>query len=671
MPYYSRRGYYRRRRRLWRRRPRKPFFRAFWRGRRYYKKRRRVRKYKRKLPYLLLKEWQPPRIVKLKIRGFVPLFITTDERLVNNFAMYSNEIAPHYYPGGGGFSILCFTLAAFYQLFKKVQCFWTQSNDDLPLVRYTGCTFKFFHSEKNDYITTYHACGSMKPALDTYNSTQPYIMTLNKRHRIIRCKQNNNIRKPYTKVKVKPPAQLTSKWFFQKEMAYTPLVMLMTSGMSTDRFYSYSTSQSTTIGFKAIDTNVFNYHNWEIDSTSGYKGSEGKWLWALQNGSTTKIHEEKVSNLIFLGETKLIKKGRTVGQTSTATTESFKTTWERYLQSSVDWGNPFEPTYLTQEVTVLFSNIPPKDIPTKYTNFSKDSKLEANFQTFTLPLVRECRYNPLADDGNNHIFIESITKHEQQPWKQATDPKLLGGEYPLWLGLWGFIDYKKNTIGKQVDTDYVLIIVSEHITPKLGFYLVIDEEFLQGRSKYVPTSEPVPIKDFDKLHWHPKVTFQLSTINRFGACGPGTLKLPKQISAEAHCGFTFYFKLGGCGPKMSTIEDPEDQPVYPTPNNILSTTSLQNPEYPPEHFLYSFDQRRDQITKRAAERISSILSTKAPLSPIAGRNLLHQTTQSQTSSQETETKETQTETLLQLIRQQQHRQQHLRKRILQLISTLK
>nr|UGV37722.1 MAG: ORF1 [TTV-like mini virus] len=666
MPYYN---YYTRRRRrrrpLWRWRARGPFrYRRHWRNKNYYRYRRRttVRK-KRKLPYLRLKEWNPPYIQKLKCQGIIPLFLTTRERIVNNMSMYWYERTPHYVPGGGGFSIICFTLQAFYQLFQKCQCYWTRSNNTFPLIRFTGGTLKLYRAAKADYVSTYHSCYPMKPNLTTYNSCHPAILTLNKRHKIVTCKENNRNKKPYEKFKIKPPAPMQSKWFFQQEIAEQPLAMLMTSAASFDRMYLNSTSSTTTIGFKCLDPQTFNFHNWEKVQTSGYKANENKWLWALNNGTTTTLANEPMSSLIYLGDTKQMKPGDTIK--SIQATSHPQTAWDNYMKSQTHWGNPFWPEYLNQEKTVLVSNKSPNELRALLTS-STWPALGANFTIPTEKLIQECRYNPYSDDGNNHIFLSKITDLTPEPWKQPTDPKLEGHNFPLWLSTFGFIDFMKNKIGVQVDTDYVVTIVSNHITPKLGFFIPIDEDFLQGRSKYQPDNTTP--SQFDQTHWHPKVTMQLSSINSIGSSGPGTIKLPRDISAEAHCRFTFYFKLGGCGPEPNEIENPKTQPVFPTPNNMLQTTSLQSPGFPIEHFIYGFDTRRGNFTNTALERISKILQPKETLTSITDSNYLHgKITPEETSSEESQTEETETETLLQQLQLQRMEQHKLTKRILRLM----
>nr|UGV39539.1 MAG: ORF1 [TTV-like mini virus] len=661
--YFYRR--YPRRRRYWRRRPRRFIRHRYWRRKRYYKRRYGVRK-KRKLKSIILRQFQPQHIRKLKCKGTIPLFVTTSETVSRNFAMYWYEISPQFVPGGGGFSIINFKLTAFYQLFKKILCYWTQSNNTLPLIKYTGCTIKLYTSEHTDYIATYHNCLPMKPTLDTYNSTHPQMQKLNNRHMIIRCRQNRPNRKPYRKIKLRPPSQFTQKWYFQNEIADQSLLMLMVSAMSLDRYFAGSKSISTTIEFTSLNTNIFKFHNWKLNPTSGYYPKENTYLYALENGHQN-IENEKVVNLIYLGQTKNIGIGKTIKQTQTSG-QQIKDTFSKYTQDSTNWGNPFDPRYLTEEVPVYYSTKSPQQLLIHYTTqsgtFSETTQIGHGIMTtFTEKLLVECRYNPYGDYTDNNIFLEQnniVTPHE---WAQPTDPKLEGGPYPLWLSTWGFIDWQKNRLGPSADLDYVFVMVTHHIKPPLPFYVPIDEDFQKGRSPFQPDNTKPTIED--QLHWQPKVRFQLRTINNIASCGPATVRLPPQISAEAHADFTFHFKLGGCASPGQEIEDPTKQTQWPVPNNILQQPSLQSPSMPLESFIYNFDKRRDYITKRATERLQSISPIKESLLSITDRNFLHQETP-QESSQSSE-EETEKEALLRLINKQRTRQLKFKQRILQLI----
>nr|UGV39049.1 MAG: ORF1 [TTV-like mini virus] len=654
-----------RRRRYWRRRPRRFIRNRYWRRKRYHRYRYGVRR-KRKLKSIFLKQFQPQHIQKLKIKGTVPLWLTTSETVSRNFAMNWFEISPQYVPNGGGFSIINFSLKAFYQLFKKILCYWTKSNTTLPLIKYTGCQLKLYSSEKFDYIATYHNCLPMKPTLDTYNSTHPQLQKLNNRHIIVRCRQNRPNRKPYRRIKLKPPSQYTQKWYFQNELADQSLLMLMTSSMSLDRYFAGASSISTTIEFTSLNTNIFRYHNWKKNQTSGYFPKEQTYLWALKNGHT-KIEQEKVLNLIFLGQTTTLQTGQTILETHTGT--DYNATFTKYISNSTYWGNPFDPKYLTEEVPVYYSKKSPHEMQIYYSTHPKT--IDKNtmigdgiLTTFAQDLLIECRYNPYGDYTDNHIFLEPnniVTPHD---WEQPTDPKLEGGPYPLWLSTWGFIDWQKNRLGEAADLDYVFVMVTHHIQPPLPFYVPIDSDFQNGRSPFQKDGTKANITD--QTHWQPKVRFQTRSINAIAACGPATIRLPPGISAEAHADFTFYFKIGGCASPGQEIGDPKTQPQWPVPSNILQQPSLQSPGTALENYIYNFDWRRGYLTKRATERLQTIPTTKESLLSIADRNLLHQETSPQTSSQSSE-EETEKETLLRLINKQRSRQLKFKQRILQLI----
>lgn len=597
----------------------------------------------------------------------LPLFITTNERISNDYVMYADTVAPHYFPGGGGFSIYRFNLDCLYLLFKLVQNYWTKSNSDMPLIRYTGCKFKLFRAESTDYIVNYHACQPMIANLDTFNSAQPSIMRLNNRHIILPCKKHNNYRKSYKTIKIPPPAQMTNKWYLQKDLATQPLVMLMASATSLDRFYASSTAQSTTIGFTSLNTNIFNYYNYKIPGTTGYYPKPEKYLFSTKT-KLTDYSKTQLGNLVYLGNTKELTLGKSVMESQPQNgTETFTDKWKKYIQQTSDWGNPFHPDYLNLNFPLLVSTLSPTTLITKYTNPQSTTEIGEWITESTLTPLIECRYNPHADNGDNLIFLVPITKQERTEIHLPTDPKMRSNTFPLWLSVWGYLDWERSVLGHTIDTDYQVIIYSKHITPTLEWYIPLDDEFTSGISKYRPPKTSPTV--FDQLHWHPKVSFQVSELNNIATAGPGTVKLPKNISAEAHTLYTFYFKLGSCGAPMQEIENPDNIATFNT-NNLLPTTSLQSPTYPIEHYLYSFDQRREQITEKAAKRMQKHFGTEKTFSTFTGAASLHPQIQEATSP-ETSDEETEETTLLQLLEQQRQRQQKFKLRILQLIQNSK
>ncbi len=136
---------------------------------------------------------------KLKVVGIQPLLMTTSARVANNFTCYAESVAPHLYPGGGGFSIMNFTLNGLYEDHLTLKNWWTVSNDNMPLIRYLGCKIQLYRQAHNDYLFLYNNSYPMTATSLTYTSTHPNAMLLHKHTRIIACKHNNRNKKPYKK----------------------------------------------------------------------------------------------------------------------------------------------------------------------------------------------------------------------------------------------------------------------------------------------------------------------------------------------------------------------------------------------------------------------------------------------------------------------------------------
>lgn len=599
----------------------------------------------------------------------VPLFATTNQRLNHNGTLYLDEIAPHNVPSLGGFTINVFTLNSLYNLFLQGRAWWSHSNNDKPLIRFTGTKIILYRPESSDYIFKYFNCYPMSVSMEAYNSTQPTFMQLSKNHLIMRCKKHNYIKKPYHKIKVHPPAQLTNKWFFQKDLANTPLLMTFCSAMSLDRYYMASNSQSTTTGFKGLNATYIKYHNFTQQTTSGYHPMNSLYFWAVQQ-STTKpqIENIQVQNLIYLGNTQNMQPGTTIKDVSTSDTWDEKK--QKYKSSWGYWGNPFIPFYLVGPWFILYTKTHLSDVldqmnlPT--TTISELNKLQEkyHFKQFTEPLIKDYRYNPFADSGpNNKIYLVDLNSQEDN-WDPPQDKSQQNDNLPLWLGLWGFSDFQKlNKV--DFDTKRLIVIQTSHIWPQDKYIIPIDMDFLNGNSPFRGRGE---VTASDKLQWHPKGAFQLQSITSICQTGPGTIKLPPNVSAEAHAKLTFYFKLGGCAQPIKFIEKPSDQPDFPIPRTESGSCSLQSPETAIENYFYSFDWRRDFLTKAATDRIQKDSGSEILTLPPTGIHCLNarppkETTQ--TGTEETEEKEA--ATLLRLFNLLKDKQHSYRQRILQLM----
>nr|UGV33973.1 MAG: ORF1 [TTV-like mini virus] len=665
--YYNWRNYWKRRRYTPRWRPRKIFRRKFWRRRR---RRRRVRKYrKRKLRKLTIKEYQPKIIHKLKVTGLLPLFICTKDRVTNNLTQWLFSKTPERVPGLGGFSITQFTLGGLYELHQKVLNWWTKSNCTLPLIRYTGCKITLYAAENTDYVFRYTRCYPMKSSNLMYISAQPSMMMMNLHTIFMPCRSNNRYKKHKKTIRIPPPDQMTTKWYFQHDLTNIPLVATIASAASFDRYYLNSQSISNTIGFISLNTNIFKYHNFQNFDTTGYMPKQETYLYASLNGPEN-FQDIKIGDLIYLGNTGPLQPGTKLREIITSFTNTDKSKWDDYFTNKQHWGNPFKPEYFQQETRILYTNQSPERLKNVFNTM--DDKISTNFQMFTDPFYYNCRYNPLDDTGKDSALYLVPNIRGQTEWEPLNNKNLILTGYPQWLMHFGWLDWQKQQSEvQQIDINYLSVFKSPYVTPKLNYYVVLDPNFLENTS---PWQEKHHLTKSDETHFYPKGTFQLLTINNIGSSGPGIVKIPQGSSVEAHMKYQFYFKIGGCPAPMEKVCDPSDQPIYPIPNNMLRPNSLQNPETPPEYFLYNFDETQGQITKKAAERILSDWGTKESSLSTTGTTKLQlqpttyerPPTPDQTSSSEEEEK-----TIQEQLNIQRRKQRLLKLKILQLMKLSK
>lgn len=657
MPWWRRP--YRRRRRLWTWRSRGPFRRRYWRKprRRYYY--RSVRK--RKLPFLYLKQWQPQYIRKLTISGTLPLYLTTHSRLSHNATLYLETIAPHYLPSNGGFTITQITLNGLYKLFSQARAWWTQGNADFPLIRYTGCTITLYRAESSDYVFTTHNCYPMKASIEAYQSTQPSLMLLQKGRKIIRCKSKNYLKKPYKKLHIHPPAQLKNQWFFQKDLADIPLLMWRATAMSLDRVYMASNSISTSIGFISLNSQMFKHHNWVTPpETVGYTPKNNIYFFSFNAATITDWTKAQFQHLIYLGESNKYTLGEVVGP---------KKDNNKELETNYDktkWGNVFHNQYLTGPKTVLISNRPINtliaDTTIKSTTCLKDIP---GISLPTHPLTIECRYNSYADKGTNNDLYLAQCLTPTEDWSPPTDPKQQTTNLPLWIAAWGFPDFHRVAgIVSKPELNYVLAFNTSYINPtQAGTYIPLDSDFLNGTSPSRPKGQITPT---DLQNWHPKLQWQLNSYNEICANGPYTIKLPPNVSAEAHCKFSFHFKVGGCAQPTKDVKNPDLQPTFPIPNNLVETPSFQSPATSLKNFLYNFDWRRGFLTSAATKRITECTPIETTIFESTG-DFNPQTSPQGSQTSDSSTEEKEKEALQLLIQQQQRRQQQFKRRIYQLL----
>lgn len=641
----------------WRRRRR----RSYWtrRPRRNFRRRRYRRKWVRKLKTLKIKEWQPTTIRKTCVKGLHCLFQAHHKRVNKNYAQYQSTVTPQGTPGGGSYSILRFNLNCLFTEHEQVRNVWTKSNKYLPFVRYLGCTIKIYRPAFIDAVVRFQTCYPMTASNYLYAGCQPSVMMQSRHAHIIPSKITKPHGKQYVKFRLPPPQNMQNKWYFQKHIAQTGLLLIQTAACSLDQYYISKHSDSDTIELYTLNTKLFTNLNFKnFPPTTGYQPNEKMYLWSLPNG------DDKYGNLIYLGNSIEYQEGKQIKQMPP---EAWKDKISTYMTKRENWGNPFTQQRMHKQVKMYFSTIPPLQV---LANKTADMKIEGSspLTELTQELFFTIRYNPREDTGKeNQIYLKSNWK-ENETLDPPTDENLRFTGFPNWLSCWGFVDYHMK-LGRvtQVPTKYITVIKTTFFTPQLPYYLLIDKYFTEGDSEYLQGRLA-----WENLNWYPMNTHQDDSLNTLALSGPGTPKLGDVKTAECKCEYKFYFKVGGCAPPMEKVADPKEQPDFPLPNNQFETNSLQSPTTPIEHFLYSFDQRRDEITASAAKRIRKDPELTDSLftdSTTTGTAVpAHQTFQEDLLSSEEE--EAQEKTLFEQLQQHRLQQQQLRHRIKQLLAKL-
>nr|UHK03826.1 MAG: ORF1 [Torque teno midi virus] len=647
---------------FWWNRRRKPWFRT-WRQRRnrFYKKRKRPRyrrrsrypagrrrrrrrrrryKVRRKKQRLILTQWQPDSIRKCKIIGVGALVVGAQGKQLLCYTTVKTKATPAKAPMGGGFGVEKFNLAYLYEEWVFRNNIWTHSNILLDLVRYLGVKFTVYRHQNVDFIINYERQPPFEIQKDTYMHCHPQQMLLQKHKIVLLSTKSNPSGKVKKKFFVKPPKQMISKWFFQKD--FTAASMLLLKGTAADLRFSYlgccNTNQE--VSFFYLNTDFYQQANWGAQSTQAYKPYK-----SIPDTFKYKIGTKQYTFNALSGS-------------------------DLYAESVAYTTGYFQPTLL--QATEIDNQ---KGLPTA-----------------TTPL-NVSRYNPNQDSGKgNKIYITSIlTTTYDQPLSDLT---LLIQEVPLWLGLFGYLSWvitiKKD---KTFLKTHAVVLQSPAIYPyaQIGvknFFVPIDETMVNGKAPY---DEYLTSKM--KQNWYPTVDHQLQTLNAIVCSGPYIPKLAntKESTWELKYSYKFYLKLGGPQISDNQIIDPKVQAKYPTPDTFYQTVQIKNPaKQTPESILQPWDYRRGLIKTSALKRIRDNIETDTDFEPVSeteppkkrerkGAALtLHQEEEEELQNclqtlceknifQESETPEN----LQQLIYQQQQYQEELKYNILKVLSEMK
>nr|UGV37928.1 MAG: ORF1 [TTV-like mini virus] len=619
MPYYRQRRYrkrfFRRRRRWfpsWRTRKTIP------RTRRYNRRRTRRRKVKRKRYYrkkikIIDKQFQPKSIRRCTIIGSKCIFQGSPLRCHHNYEQYAHSMVPELHPGGGGWTIYVFSLDSLYDDYEKMQNIWTVSNCNLPLVRYLGCSFKFYQTENVDYVVTYDTCWPMVDTYLTHADAAPKSMLLKKRKITVPSRKTQMNKKPYKKVRINPPSQMHTHWYFQKDICKTPLVMLTATAMSLTKPFCNDKATSNNISIYCLNPYVFKNLNFQTFSqTTGYycKMADDQhedtrhpmYLWA--------IHPDQNSEGFEITNTN-IKQYQLTALCNTLDYKAGEPISNNWVNSKNNWGNPFYHHNLDKDVTqVYISLMSPIDAHQMYMNPTVTKKYHVT--KITGPMYYTVRYNPETDKGYKNQLWMNSTSHNNT-YDPPDDTNLIIDGFPLYILFWGWTDWvKKAKIIQDTDQNGIVCFKTDQFDVKLPVYIPVDKDFIEGYDPYVnheTDGNPVLPSAFSQKHWFPKLQFQDQSIEKICMSGPACPRVPKDTYLQCFLKYKFYFKWGGCPKTLEKACNPCSQQKWTTPDNLFGRLEIENPNTSPNTQLYDWDWDNDYVKEEAIQRIQAHTTT--------------------------------------------------------------
>nr|UHM26855.1 MAG: ORF1 [Torque teno midi virus] len=637
-PWYTtwrkrRRLFWNKRRKKYNRR-RKP--RRFARRRR---RRRRTKKVRRKRKQILIKQWQPDSIVKCKIKGLGCLVAGAEGR---QSYCYTNEIPSYPHPkapGGGGFGCEVFSLKYLYDEWVAHRNIWTKSNEYKDLCRYTGTKIILYSHPTTDFVFSYTRMPPFNIEKYTYSDFHPIKLLLSRHHKIILSKKSNPTGKLRHKIRIGPPKQMITKWFFQKEFATAGLFQMQASAINLGFAYFGPNTQSALLTLYSLNTKFYTNASYGKTTNEPYKP----------------YSTYPTQGLDFYYDRTKPQAKKTIQVTATTT----------YLQT-VDYNTGF-----FQKAVLNAWKVTQKDVVTP---------------TLNTP-VTIIRYNPQIDTGENtRIWLTSI---HSDTWEAPQDKDLIMVGRPLWLAFFGFWNWiEKAKMTKDYFKTHIFVVQSDAIrrisNTEQKVFPLIDFDFTQGKLPYDEF-----LTDQKKQFWYPTAENQVVSINSIVESGPYIPKYSNQKDStwELKYTYTSFFKWGGPEIQDTPVQNPGKQGEYDVPDKQLETIQVSNPlKESCQAMLRAWDYRRGIITTTALKRMQSNLSVTETYQSDSETPKKKRKITAQLRNPQEENKEIQTclhslfeestcqdpqASLQQLIQHQQQQQEKLKLNIIHLLTDLK
>ena len=553
-------------------------------------------------------------------------------------------------PGGGGFGAELYTLQYLYDEWVARKNIWTKTNDYKDLVRYLGCTILLYKHPTTDFVVSYDRQPPFILEKDFFNELHPLQQLLSRHHKIVPSLQRKPLGKSYVKLKIKPPKQMLTKWFFQQDFATQGLFILQGAAANFSWGYWGPDTQSRCLTLYSL--NITFFYNSDYSATHGpqtlyipynhYPVTEGLTYWTEDSKGNPTPHQIKPLN----------------------------------YADSVSYDKGFFSQSVLQAKKI-----------TKYEQAKKSDYKTYPAAMASLPIAA-FRYNPEEDTGVGNVVWLATTitnNHWQRP--ELSDKVIVGK--PLWLAFYGFQSYiAKTSKDKGWLLSGMFVCKSSYLKTLSNTtqqtFVFVDLDFIQGK---MPYGEQLTIHK--KALWYPNVENQVNTITSLVKVGPYIPKYAFQDNSswELTYKYIFHFKWGGPYVSEQPVQNPKNQGKYPVPDTITQAIQIKNPlKQTCKAMLRDWDYRRGIVTTTALKRMSKHLETDSSLqsddseTPKKKKKITAEIPHYQEKTQEMQScllslfeEDTfqETEDLQLLIQQQHQQQQKLKHNLIKLLMDLK
>lgn len=513
-----------------------------------------------------------------------------------------------------------------------------------------GCKFIFYRHPTVSFVVQYSRTLPMILDKYSYSDAHPYKLLQAKHHKVIPSLDYKPYGKRKVKITIRPPRLMSTKWFFQENLAEQPLLTLITTACDLKYAYQGCCNSNNLITMFSLNLQFYTNPGWgNANPDPATVGST--WYMPYKNASQGTMKGFNID-------------GKKVEGTITLTPELHTSSkYHSSVNKDTGW---FQPNVLSI-------------IKTTQDSLSQVAPLKVQ------------RYNPSIDTGvGNQIWLQSVVKLQTYDPPQ-TDKVLIAENEPLWRLFWGFLDWvQKNKHDTTFLKTYFVVIKSSAIEPHTGldkYHIPIDANFLRGKGPYGEQVTPDMISK-----WYPRIEHQQETIASIVSTGPYVPKLDGQRNStwELKSKYYFYFKWGGAEQPLPETANPKTQGKYDVPDKLQELQIADPKKQEASKILHSWDWRRGFLTKKAVKRIYEDTETNSTFSADSDASSKHKKIRYQGNSvpvhqedqkeiqscllslfEEDSSPQEETQEIQQLIQQQKLKQQQLKLNMLKLIADLK